>query len=300
MKLNQESGVEPVEVEEVCAGIVRVPLRTNTLPPATRTNTYLVRGARGLWVVDLGTDAPDEITRFIEALRDYAIAWKRDLAGLILTHHHPDHVEGLRWWAETMPLPVVADRRTIELVAEKLGTGGEEVVAKTDWVSLDGDDEGDGLRFVSTPGHAPGHIAIFTGPGTHHNAANVLIAGDLVAGIGTIVVAPPRGNMTDYLDSLQKAIALEPELLLPAHGPATSDAVERLSAYHQHRLAREERVRAALGEEPESPAAITARAYDDVPVALHFFAEWTVSAHLLRLVELGEAVASDDDRYSRA
>ena len=300
MRLNEERGSEPTEVEEVCSGIARVPLLTDTLPPATRTNTYLVRGERGLWVVDLGTDAPEEIAVFTAALREYAIRWKRDLGGLILTHHHPDHVAGLRWWAETMPLPVIAHEKTVALVAEKLGPDGEEIASKIDWVTLEGDDEGDGLRFVDTPGHAPGHLAIFTGPGTHHNAANVLIAGDLVAGFGTIVVAPPRGNMSDYLASLEKAAALGPELLLPSHGPGTTAAVERLEAYHAHRLQREERVRAALTEAAETPAAITTIAYDDVPAALHFFAEWSVRAHLVRLVELGEAVATEDDRYRRA
>lgn len=299
MKLNEEVGVEPTEVEEVASGVVRVPLRTTTLPPARYTNTYLVRGERGVWVVDLGTDDSTELERFVGALRTYAIEWKRDLAGLILTHHHHDHIEGLRWWVETMPLPVVAHSETIALAAEKLGEGGADVVAKADWVALDGDDEGDGLRFVATPGHAPGHLAIFTGPGTHHNAANVLLAGDLVAGIGTIVIGPPRGNMTDYLASLERSIELKPELLLPAHGPGTSAAVERLTAYRDHRLERENRVRDALTESFATPAEITAIAYDDVPAELHFFAEWSVRAHLIRLVELGDARESDAS-YARA
>lgn len=294
MKLNEEVGFEPTDVEEVVAGIVRIPLRTNTLPPARYTNTYLVRGERGVWVVDLGTDDAAELEKFVGALRQYAIEWKRDLAGLILTHHHQDHIEGLRWWVEMMPLPVVAHAETIALAAEKLGEGGDGVVAKADWVSIQGDDEGDGLRFVSTPGHAPGHLAVFTGPGQHHNAANVLLAGDLIAGIGTIVIGPPRGNMSDYLVSLEKAIALEPELVLPSHGPGTSRAVERLTAYRDHRLAREERVRAALDSVPRSTTAITAIAYDDVAPELHFFAEWSVRAHLIRLVELQQAVEVGD------
>lgn len=296
MRLNDETGVEPTAVEEVARGIVRVPLVTATLPPATRTNTYLIRGERAVWVVDLGTSEPSQIEILLDALRTYAMQWRREVGGLILTHHHPDHVMGLKWWSETLPLPVIAHEKTKALVAEKLGDGGEAIVEKVDWLTVSGDDEGDGFSLVETPGHAPGHLCIFTGPGRHFNAENVLIAGDLVAGVGTIVVGPPRGNMTDYLASLDKAAALEPELLLPSHGPGTTDAVGRLEHYKSHRLKREEKVLAALSMTPLTATEVTTVAYADVPAYLHGFAEWSVRAHLIRLVALGECV-EDGDRF---
>jgi glyoxylase-like metal-dependent hydrolase (beta-lactamase superfamily II) len=269
-------------------------LVTDTLPPATRTNTYLLRGERAVWIIDLGTSDPDQMTVFMDALRTHAMAWRRDIGGLILTHHHPDHVMGLKWWSETIPLPVIAHEKTKELIAEKLGEGGAEIVEKAEWLTISEDQDADGFRLVCTPGHAPGHISVFTGSGRHNNAENVLIAGDLVAGLGTIVIGPPRGNMSDYLASLDKAAALKPELLLPSHGPGTTDAVARLEQYKAHRLKREEKVRAALSPDGQTAAEVTAVAYDDVPVYLHGFAEWTVHAHLIRLVELGECTVVND------
>ncbi len=299
MKLNDEKGIEPTEVEEVAKGIVRVPLVTDTLPPATRTNTYLVRGNRAVWLVDLGTSDPEQIEAVMKALRTYAVQWKRDIGGLILTHHHPDHIMGLKWWAETIPLPVIAHELTKELVAEKLGEGGEAIVESIEWITISEDEEVEGLQLVCTPGHAPGHVAIFTGPSRKNTVPNALIAGDLVAGLGTIVIGPPRGNMSDYLRSLDKACELEPELILPSHGPASTDAVARLQQYKEHRLKREGKVRAALTAAPQTPAEITAVAYDDVPIHLHGFAEWSVRAHLIRLVELGESV-EEGERFSAA
>ena len=120
-----------------------------------------------------------------------------------------------------------------------------------------------------------------------------LAAGDLVAGIGTIIVQPPRGDMAAYLASLDRMIALAPTVLLPSHGPATTDAVARLEAYKAHRLAREAKVVAALdAEEPRSLGAITAVAYDDVPAVFHPLAEGAVHAHLLKLEAEGRVVAT--------
>lgn len=284
MRLNAEQGVEPTVAEVVARGVERVPLRTPTLPPATRTNAYIVRGESGLWVVDPGAGDAAECAVLAEAM---AAAERRErvpVVGAILTHHHPDHVGGLGWWVQSVGLPVVAESRTISLVT---GAAARETIGEVDgieWLDVDGDAEVDGLQLVFTPGHAPGHLAVWTGSGSRALEPRVLIAGDLVAGIGTIVVNPPRGNMKAYLSSLESAARLGPSLLLPSHGPGTTEAVERLRGYIAHRLAREAKIVAAIGPAWTTIAELTASAYDDVPAALHGFAERSVLAHLEKLV----------------
>ena len=54
MKLNDETGTEPLKPEQVRRGLIRVPLKTRTLAPATRTNCYLVHDGGGWLIVDFG------------------------------------------------------------------------------------------------------------------------------------------------------------------------------------------------------------------------------------------------------
>lgn len=302
-----EPGVEPTIVERVALGIIRVPLRTATLPPATRTNVYLIRGRSGFWVVDPGAAEPAENLRLQNAIATAQGTWNTPLVGCILTHHHPDHTSGLAWWNRTFGLPVVAEPRTITLVSEAVETRG--AAKDTAWRPIAADDASpdahrdcDGLRLVFTPGHAPGHFAVWTGNLTGV-APNVLLAGDLVAGLGTIVVNPPRGDMSDYITSLYRAAALGPQLLLPAHGPSAGvpgeddGAVQRLRDYASHRLTREAKVLAGVPATWATTMEITAAAYDDVPAAYHVFAERSAMAHLKKLVVDG-AVTCDGDPYA--
>ncbi len=295
MMLRDEAGVEPSVVEEVAPGVIRVPLRTATLPPASRTNVYLVRGVSGLWVVDPGASDARENERLLGAVHAAERRWGVQTVGCILTHHHPDHTSGLGWWSAAFDGPVVAERRTVALVREAAET--REAAASVTWRAVDEDTSLDGLALVFTPGHAPGHLAVWTASGHAHLAPKVLMAGDLVAGIGTIVVNPPRGHMTDYLASLRRAAALGPELLLPSHGPGTDAAVERLEFYVAHRLAREAKVLAGVASDWSDSMTITRAAYQDVQEALHVFAERSALAHLAKLVEDG-AVACDGSPYA--
>src|SRR5438552_6039454 len=71
-------------------GVIMVPLRTPTLPPATHTNCFLL-GDEELWVVDPGSPWPEEqqiLNDTLERLADEG----RTAKGIILTHHHVDHV----------------------------------------------------------------------------------------------------------------------------------------------------------------------------------------------------------------
>ena len=64
---------------------------------------------------------------------------------------------------------------------------------------------------LHTPGHDPGHICL-------HSPAG-LVAGDMVAGIGTILIPPHSGNMEIYVEQLQRLKQLNPHLIFPSHGP---------------------------------------------------------------------------------
>jgi glyoxylase-like metal-dependent hydrolase (beta-lactamase superfamily II) len=110
-----------------------------------------------------------------------------------------------------------------------------------------------------------------------------MIVGDMVAGIGTILIDPSDGDMTAYLASLARMRALGPTALYPAHGPTIVDAIAKLDEYVAHRQMREARIAAALPAEPASARALVAIAYADTPAMMWPLAERSLLAHLVKL-----------------
>ena len=145
------------------------------------------------------------------------------------------------------------------------------------------------LQAVHTPGHAPGHLC-FLEP-----ESRALIAGDMVAGVGTILVDPHDGDMQQYLASLERLDALDAAQLLPAHGLPIVEARARLRFYMQHRLQREAKVAqalAGLGREA-SLEEIVPIAYADVAAAAWPMARLSAEAHLIKLEREGRAARRD-------
>jgi ribonuclease/clavin/mitogillin len=138
-----------------------------------------------------------------------------------------------------------------------------------------------------TPGHAPGHLAFLD------ERSGAVIAGDLVAGLGTILIDPSEGHMATYLASLERLLALGVGALLPAHGPVIADGPAKLREYLAHRRMREERVAAALAPAAQPLAALCAVAYADTPAPLWPIAVRSLEAHLIKLAEDGRAIASE-------
>src|SRR5262249_29308978 len=152
-------------------------------------------------------------------------------------------------------------------------------------------DPGWRLRVLHTPGHTRGHICF------HEEISGAVITGDLVVGIGTVVIDPPEGNMLQYFDSLARLLAL-PKLtsLFPAHGPAIGSARNKLEEYVEHRTMRENRILDAVRAGAEVPHAMVPLAYTDVSPAMYGLAERSLVAHLEKLVEEGR-VTRLDGRY---
>lgn len=269
-------------------GLDVLALRTPTLPPATRTNTSLL-GRRDVWIVDPAT--PHDADRgLLLAAVDELVRQRRRPMGIVLTHHHPDHVGAADWLRERLGLAIWAHPETARLLADELEVDHGAV---EDDIFPGSDAADDRWHVLFTPGHAPGHICLW------EPVRRFLVAGDMVAGVGTIIIAPPDGHMATYLAQLARLEALEAALLVPAHGDVITGPTERLRATREHRLGRERKVAAALAAEPRELMEITRRAYEDAPPAIHRLASASARAHLDKLVEDGVARALTDDRWSR-
>ncbi len=257
-------------------GVELLPLRTPTLPPATHTNSYFV-GARDFYLVEPSSPYGPEQARLHELI-EARIERGHKLIAVIATHHHADHIGGATAVCQRFGVPLLAHART----REKL-TGRVEVHSLLDGSEGElGRAVGLDLAVLHTPGHAPGHVCL------HERSAGWMIVGDMLSSVSTIVIDPDDdGDMDDYLAQLGRMADLAPTTLFPAHGEPIANGVAKLKGYVTHRLAREERIRAAVAGGADTVSAVVARAYDDTPAWLWPVAAKSARAHLERLRRRG-------------
>ena len=275
---NSADNLGPFRRIELRPGVLLFPLVVQTLPPATTVNCYLLGFGAGV-LVDPGASSELEIARLKEGLAVAESSLGRRATAIWLTHHHPDHIGGVAQLAAHLGVPVLAHEQTAGRLAAR-GIAVERLLHDGERIVLPGDPPM-AVRVVHTPGHARGHLCFFDEEG------GSLLAGDMVAGLGMIVVDPPEGDMDDYLASLEKMIELVPRTLFPGHGPAVLDAVAKLREYLKHRLWREERVLEAA-RRGQTPREMLPTVYDDVPPVAYPLAERQILAHLERLRRAGK------------
>ncbi|WP_341926541.1 MBL fold metallo-hydrolase [Nocardioides psychrotolerans] len=240
------------------------------------TNTWVLRepGARRSVVIDPGPSIMSHLDAVAEEAGEVAV--------VLLTHHHHDHAEAAREFAERVGCGVRALDPAYRLGSEGLADG--------DVVDADGLE----LRVIGTPGHTADSLSFFL------PAEAAVLTGDTVLGRGTTVVAHPDGRLGAYLDSLDRLHALaaahEVASIWPGHGPVIGDALGALDFYIAHRQDRLGQVEAAvatLRDQPhpeglavdELPRQVVELVYSDVDPVLWGAAELSVRAQLAYLAE---------------
>jgi glyoxylase-like metal-dependent hydrolase (beta-lactamase superfamily II) len=235
------------------------------------TNTYLV-GTDELVVIDPGPDDADHRHALVD-LGAGRIRW------IVVTHTHPDHAPGAAALAVRTGAQVLGfSERDGFVPARDVGDGFE----------LHG--SGFVLRAVHTPGHASNHLCWFL------VEEHMLFSGDHVMQGSTVVIAPPDGDMAQYLASLRRLVAIDPPLatIAPGHGSLIVDPAAALEGIIEHRLAREKAVADALANAGRATVdELLPTVYADVDEALHPVARYSLWAHLRKLDADGGAHAED-------
>jgi glyoxylase-like metal-dependent hydrolase (beta-lactamase superfamily II) len=111
-----------------------------------------------------------------------------------------------------------------------------------------------------------------------------LFTGDHVMGWSTSIIAPPDGNMQDYMDSLARLLTRDDEVYWPTHGPCIPNPKEFVEGYIQHRQNREHQVLARLAAGDTRITAMVEVMYADIDKKLHPAAALSVFAHMQDLV----------------
>lgn len=257
----------------------------------TGTGTYIV-GRGEVAVIDPGPDDPAHLDAILAA-----VAGER-VTHIVVTHHHSDH----------SPLAAPLKARTGAPIYGCAVTGhapsDDDVKMEADHdlafapdVSLcaGGSVSGPGwtLEAIPTPGHTSNHLC-FALP-----EENALFTGDHIMGWSTTVIAPPDGDMTDYLRSLQTIRDRRFDVLWPTHGPPVREVDAFIAAYQAHRQERLDQIVRALKEGPGRIADLVPRLYADVDKRLWPAAARSMEAGMIHLVRTGQ-VAAEGGSYRLA
>lgn len=258
---------EPGTLQEVAPGVRCLVANNGSMMTGPGTNTYLL-GEQEVGVIDPGPT--DEVhLRRILAAGNNRIRW------IFATHTHRDHSPGVaplaaETGATVVGLPGSRDSwNDATFVPEVLPADGQSVVT-TEWT----------LQAIHTPGHASNHVCYLL---PDHK---LLFTGDHIMNGSTVVIAPPDGNMSAYLDSLRKIQVDAVQRIAPGHGAPLDRAHEVIDWIIAHRLERESLVMQAvtrLEGEDASLDELVEVVYDGLDRRLIGMAKRSLEAHLLKL-----------------
>lgn len=254
----------------------------------TGTGTYIVGGQEagsGVAVIDPGPADEAHLAALLEALEG------RSVSHILVTHTHRDHAPLSRPLAKAVGGAPILAMRPPERTIHASGALDEDEDAHfhPDAVLTGGETiEGDGwaIEAMATPGHASNHMAFVL------KDENAVFSGDHIMGWSTTVVAPPDGDMADYMDSLDAVIARGFSTIWPTHGPPVTEVQPFLKAYRAHRLDREAQIVARLAAGDEQIGDMVPVLYAAVDQRLWPAASLSVLAHLIKLQKDSRVVAS--------
>jgi ribonuclease/clavin/mitogillin len=264
-----------------------IPLHTQALPPTSYTNAYLV-GREKAYLIDPGCADLEEQKKLFR-LVDAFIEGGGRMQAVLLTHQHIDHVAAAAVCAHRYQLPILAHPATATALAGQVEVNA--TIQEGDRLDLGTAPDARGpwwLEALHTPGHASGHLAFYE---PHYR---LLFAGDMVSTVSSVVIAPPDGDLTIYLESLRRLSSLESRLLLPGHGGVSSCPRQTIEMCIAHRVQREEQLLTALAQGPRTMNDLLVEVYKGVPEPMMKFARLQLLAGLQKLEREGKALANSD------
>jgi glyoxylase-like metal-dependent hydrolase (beta-lactamase superfamily II) len=249
----------------------------------TGTGTYII-GRGQVAVIDPGPDLPEHLEAILAALEP-----GEQVSHILVTHHHSDHSPLAGPLKAKTGAPIYGCAVGVQAEESTIRTEAGADLGFTPDISLCGGGqviEGPGwtLEAVATPGHTSNHICFGL------KEENALFSGDHIMGWSTTVITPPDGDMTDYMESLERVKARGYDVLWPTHGPPIRDVTAFIEAYAAHRRAREAQVLQAVKDGHGKIVEMVPVLYADVDPRLHPAAARSVLGHMIDLVRRGKVV----------
>ena len=235
------------------------------------TNTYLI-GKEDITLIDPGPNIPEHIDKILSV-------GKNKIKRILVTHTHTDHSPAALPISKKLNIPMfgrLVDRESQwedeTFIPDNVLSHGDEIL--TDEYSLE---------TIHTPGHASNHLCFYI------KEIKCLLTGDHIMDGSTVVIAPPDGNMTEYINSLRLLKKYEINYFAPGHGNIMKEPTKTINSKISHRLARESKVFRCVEKKQNSNIdQLLLLVYDDVPEMLHPIAKMSLLAHLIKLEEDGK------------
>ncbi len=255
----------PGEAVEVAAGVIRLTAPNPGMMTGPGTNTYIL-GFERFTVIDPGPANEAHIERILEVTGGV-------VDQVLVTHTHLDH---------SPAVSALKERTGCRVFGWPAPEGaGQDQSFKADDEPEHGDlivSESGILKVIHTPGHASNHLCYLL------KDQELLFSGDHIMQGSTVVINPPDGVMKAYVESLYDLLDESIRFIAPAHGFLMGQPEAVIDYLITHRLSREHKIARALEAlAPVSLKDLTAKAYDDVPAAIHGLAARSALAHLLKL-----------------
>lgn len=252
------------------------------------TNSYLVGDpSTGFMAIDPGPADPDHLRRLWRAAGG-------DIRMIVCTHSHADHSPGAKplqaMCVQPPPifgLPSAATARASSTFTPDQPLADQQLLVLSAPAGATGTSHT--LKVIHTPGHAANHLCLVL------LEDGLLFSGDHVLNGSTTVVDPPDGDMTAYLESLDKLAAActehQIDFILPAHGYVLGRALDAVAYLKAHRLRREAKIIQVMQHLPDGTMDDwVARAYDDVPPRMWPVAKRSLLAHVQRIEALASGI----------
>jgi glyoxylase-like metal-dependent hydrolase (beta-lactamase superfamily II) len=280
--VNEKEKIVPDKFVRLNDWVARITAPNPGVMTGPGTNAYIV-GRDELALIDPGPESPPHLATLLQAV-DGRLKW------IFCTHTHVDHSPGARALKAATGAELLG-------FAHVPNDGRQDTEFKPDRALSDGDivEARDfRLRALHTPGHASNHLCYV------FDDLKWIFTGDHVMQGSTVVISPPDGDMTVYLRSLERLLALDVSTIAPGHGyliERPHDEVRRLIA---HRLKREKKVLDAFAQRnPATLDELLPLVYDDVPQQIHPVARRSLHAHLLKLAS-ERRVQEEGERWRHA
>jgi glyoxylase-like metal-dependent hydrolase (beta-lactamase superfamily II) len=276
----------PTGLCEQLEPLVRRVLAPNGSPfTYTGTQTYIVGDDDALAVIDPGPDVPEHLAALEAAIGPASVV------AICCTHTHRDHSPAAAPVAARTGAPIVGCAPLTLASDEPRADVPFDAGYSPDRVLADGERvSGPGwtLTALATPGHTSNHLCFAL------EESGAVFTGDHVMGWSTTVVAPPDGDMADYMASLDKLHARDDRVYYPAHGPAVTNPRQLVRGMIGHRRQRERQILKLLGRQAQAISELVPLMYKGVDERLWPAAGQSVKAHLIDLERRGLVVRSEE------
>lgn len=260
---------------ETISGLKQIMPLSNTVPPAERTNAFIVGDDRSI-LIDPSPKNNDELSRFLETIKN------ENINEIFITHHHKDHHQSANEIARKFNIPMGMSSFTKSQIEKVYGLSYFEDIRVKNYKENDilCSWKNEDIVVIEVPGHDEGQLAIMP------KSKKWFLAGDLFQGVGTVVVGGEEGNMKKYMDTLSKVISLGPHCVIPSHGIALG-GTHIIEKTLEHRKFREQQV-LDMHKEGLDIDQMLKRIYFDIPDKILKYARANIESHLLKLKEEGK------------